>query len=140
LIYKHSILLYNDTFRPTIKNNSLKSYILLDVLLDFFLQLDWVCADNLLDFFSVFEDQKGWHCANSVLLSEFREFVDIDFEVIGIWILLGEFNDLGGNDLYVSTVYKHIATPYCRAMMGKSEETYLTGTTPGSVEIDDTDA
>jgi hypothetical protein len=52
-------------------------------------------------------------------LSEFREFVDIDFEVIGIRILFGEFNDLGSNNLHVSAVHKHIAMTYDRAMMGE---------------------
>jgi hypothetical protein len=59
-----------------------------------------VCSNKLIDFFSVLEEHERRHSADSVLLRELREFIDIDFKVGRIGVLLGEFNDLGSNDLH----------------------------------------
>ena len=72
---------------------------LYNILLDFLLQLDWVCTNNLIDLLSILENHESWHSANSVLLSEVREIIDIDFQVSSVGILFGEFNDPGSDGL-----------------------------------------
>jgi len=77
---------------------------LLDVLPDLLLQLDGICTDDLIDLFAVLENQERGHGADAVFLSEFRELVDVDFEVMCIGIPFREFHDPGCNSLLVSSV------------------------------------
>ena len=78
--------------------NQAKSSDLLNVLLNFLLQLDRICTNKFINFLSILENHKCRHSANSILLSEVGELIDIDFEVCGIGITFREFHNLGSND------------------------------------------
>ena len=78
---------------------------LFDIELDFLLQFDGIGTNDLLNFLSILENQECGHSANAVFLSEFREFVDVDFEVVCVGVLFAEFDDFGCDDLrFISTV------------------------------------
>lgn len=78
----------------------------MNILLNLLLQLDGIGTNNLLNLLSVLENQESGHSADAVLLSELREFVDVDFEVVCIGILFGEFDDLGCDDLQRLALFK----------------------------------
>jgi len=71
----------------------------MDIQLDFLLQLDGIGPNKLIDLYSVLENHESWHSTNAILLCKIREFIDVHFDVIGVRILLGQFNDFGGDNL-----------------------------------------
>lgn len=84
---------------------------LFDIEFDFLLQFDGIGTNDLLDFLSVLENQESGHGANSVFLSEFREFVDVDFEVVCVGVLFAEFDYFGCDDLrFISSVQKRTSS------------------------------
>jgi hypothetical protein len=102
---------------------------------DNLLQFSRISSNKLIDLRAVLENQKRGHSTDAVFLRDFGEFIDIDFEVICVFVLFTELDDLGSDHLFQKLVRVHKLTTgngYAR--------TYLTRTTPSSVEIDDRDA
>jgi hypothetical protein len=66
---------------------------------DNFLQLGRIRVKSLIDLRAVLENQEGRHRTDAVFHRDFGEFVDVDFEVICLFVFFTELEELGGNGL-----------------------------------------
>lgn len=69
------------------------------VLLDQGLQFGGDSANDLVDLLAVLEQEKGGHGPDAVLLGDRGLLVDVNLEVVDVWVLLGPLSDLGGDGL-----------------------------------------
>jgi hypothetical protein len=63
------------------------------------LQLGRIRSNKLINLLSVLEDHEGRHSADSVFLSEVGVVIDVDFEVSGVGVFLGELLYLRSDSL-----------------------------------------
>lgn len=84
---------------PCPATNLSRGLVLINDLLNSSLQRLGVCTNNLGDLLFALEDQKGRHDADTQLLGDVREVIDIEFRKVDVGELFAEFDDVRGNDL-----------------------------------------